>query len=129
MTAAADLSLAQVRLALAADIAAGAAFDGWSMAAVADAADLAGVDRHVAALAFADGPMAMIAAWIAQIDAAEHLYEQVRTGKARNIKITEGQVIGTTLGARLGRPRGTETRPRGVAVLPDRRNRRPSRIT
>ena len=70
MTAAADLSLAQVRLALAADIAAGAAFDGWSMAAVADAADLAGVDRHVAALAFADGPMAMIAAWIAQIDAA-----------------------------------------------------------
>ncbi|ARJ64384.1 chemotaxis protein [Magnetospirillum sp. ME-1] len=39
----------------------------------------------------------------AQIDAAEHLYEQVRTGKARNVKVEEGQVVSTTLAARLGR--------------------------
>ncbi|EME70259.1 methyl-accepting chemotaxis protein [Paramagnetospirillum caucaseum] len=39
----------------------------------------------------------------AQVAAAEQLYEQVRTGKARNIKVVEGQVVSTTLAARLGR--------------------------
>ncbi|WP_096703504.1 Tar ligand binding domain-containing protein [Magnetospirillum sp. 15-1] len=39
----------------------------------------------------------------AQIEAAEHLYEQIRAGKARNIKVEEGQVVRTTAGARLGR--------------------------
>jgi aerotaxis receptor len=39
----------------------------------------------------------------AQVEAAERLYEQVRTGKARNIKVEEGQVVSTTLGAKLGR--------------------------
>ncbi|TAN70912.1 MAG: chemotaxis protein, partial [Magnetospirillum sp.] len=39
----------------------------------------------------------------AQVEAAERLYEQVRTGKARDIKVAEGRVLSTTLGARLGR--------------------------
>ncbi|MDO8605758.1 MAG: methyl-accepting chemotaxis protein [Phaeospirillum sp.] len=39
----------------------------------------------------------------AQIEAAESLYEQVRNGTAANIRISEGRVIGTSLGARLGR--------------------------
>ena len=62
------MSLAQLRLALAPAIAEAAAFDGWSMVAVADAAQMAGVDPEVARLAFADGPMAMISAWIGHID-------------------------------------------------------------
>ena len=68
-TTPADLSLAEIRMALAPDIAEAAAFDGWSMAAVADAAEQAGVAPEAARLAFADGPMAMIGAWIAHIDA------------------------------------------------------------
>ena len=68
-TSPADLSLADLRLALAPAIAEAAAFDGWSMAAVEGAADMAGVDRDVARLAFAGGQMAMIGAWIAHIDA------------------------------------------------------------
>ncbi|BAE52358.1 methyl-accepting chemotaxis protein [Paramagnetospirillum magneticum] len=39
----------------------------------------------------------------AQVEAAEHLYEQVRSGKARNIKVEEGRVLSTTAAARLGR--------------------------
>ena len=68
-TSRADLSLADLRRALAPAIAEAAAFDGWSMAAVEGAADMAGVDRDVARLAFAGGQMAMIGAWIAHIDA------------------------------------------------------------
>jgi ubiquinone biosynthesis protein COQ9 len=45
-------------------------FDGWSAAAVATAAAQHGLDPKVAALAFADGAMAMIAAWIGSVDAA-----------------------------------------------------------
>lgn len=67
---AADLTLAEMRLALAPGIARTAAFDGWGEAAVAEAAREAGIDPTVAALAFADGPMAMIAAWIGTVDAA-----------------------------------------------------------
>ena len=82
----ADLSLAQLRLALAPHIADAAGFDGWSMAALTEAAERLDVDLEVARLAFAeDGrvkPMAMIAAWIAQIDAAmaEALPEEFLAG-------------------------------------------------
>jgi ubiquinone biosynthesis protein COQ9 len=66
----ADETLDDLRLRLAPLLAANAAFDGWSPAARDMAADQAGVDRDVAALAFKDGAMAMIAAWFASIDAA-----------------------------------------------------------
>jgi len=64
-----DLTLDELRVALAPRIAAAAVFDGWSTAAVEAAADAAGVDRDVAAYAFAGGTMDMIAAWIAHVDA------------------------------------------------------------
>ncbi|HVR90346.1 MAG TPA: COQ9 family protein [Novosphingobium sp.] len=65
----ADASLAEIRLALAPAVAQAAVFDGWSEAAVANAAQGAGVDPEVARLAFAGGAMDMIGAWIAWIDA------------------------------------------------------------
>lgn len=67
-----DETLDDLRLRLAPLIAANAAFDGWAKGAVEMAADQAGVDREVAALTFAGGPMAMIEAWFASIDAAMH---------------------------------------------------------
>ncbi|RAU23663.1 chemotaxis protein [Paramagnetospirillum kuznetsovii] len=39
----------------------------------------------------------------AQVAAAESLYEKIRNGTARNIKVEEGLVLGTTLAARLAR--------------------------
>lgn len=64
-----DLTLDQLRRALAPRIAAAAVFDGWSGEAVAAAAAEAGVDPDVAAFAFQGGAMEMIAAWIADVDA------------------------------------------------------------
>lgn len=66
----ADLTLDEVRALLAPLIADEAAFDGWSAVAVDKAAKGAGVDRAVARLAFKDGAIEMIAAWIGTIDAA-----------------------------------------------------------
>ncbi len=65
-----DMTLHEVRAALAPLIAENAAFDGWGDAARDMAAEQAGVDRDVAALAFDGGAVAMIDAWFASIDAA-----------------------------------------------------------
>lgn len=65
-----DDTLDALRQRLAPAIADAAAFDGWSEEAVLAAAQALGVDPALARYAFADGPMAMIAAWIASIDAA-----------------------------------------------------------
>jgi ubiquinone biosynthesis protein COQ9 len=69
VSAADDLTLDQLRLALAPKIAAAAAFDGWSGEALANAARELGADPDVAAYAFKGGQMAMISAWIANVDA------------------------------------------------------------
>ncbi|KLE34695.1 COQ9 family protein [Aurantiacibacter luteus] len=66
---AADATLDEIRLALAPDIALAAMFDGWSDAALVSAAEGAGVDPDVARLAFTDGPMDLIDAWVASVDA------------------------------------------------------------
>jgi len=64
-----DLTLDELRLALAPGIAEAAIFDGWSDAALDLAADQLGADRDVARLAFKDdGAMGMICAWIETID-------------------------------------------------------------
>lgn len=63
-----DMTLADLRLALAPAVAQAAVFDGWSATAIRTAAQDAGVDPHVARLAFDGGAMTMIAAWIASID-------------------------------------------------------------
>ena len=65
----ADLTLDELRLALAPGIAEAAIFDGWSNAALDMAADQLGADRDVARLAYKDdGAMGMICAWIETID-------------------------------------------------------------
>ncbi len=61
-------NLDDLRLALADDIAAAAAFDGWSDEAVRAAAQLHGIDPDAAVFAFGGGAMAMIEAWIRAID-------------------------------------------------------------
>lgn len=66
----ADPTLDEVRAALAPLVARNAAFDGWSEAAVGLAAQQAGVDPEIAALAFAGNAVAMIDTWFADIDAA-----------------------------------------------------------
>lgn len=64
-----DLTLDQLRLELAPRIAANAAFDGWSEAALEAAANEIGVAPAVAAYALPGGAMDMIDAWIASVDA------------------------------------------------------------
>lgn len=66
----ADLTLDELRLALAPEIARAAVFDGWSELAVRNAAAAAGADPDVALLAYPGGAMDMIGAWAASIDAA-----------------------------------------------------------
>ncbi|MDZ7588674.1 MAG: COQ9 family protein [Parasphingorhabdus sp.] len=65
---AADLTLEEVRAALAPKIAAQAAFDGWNEKAVRAAAMGEDIDPDIAALAFTDGAVAMIDAWFVYID-------------------------------------------------------------
>ena len=63
-------SLDDLRRQLAPTVADMAAFDGWSAEAVRAAAEQLGVDPAAAEFAFAGGPMQMIDAWLASIDAA-----------------------------------------------------------
>lgn len=65
-----DMTLDEVRAALAPGIASNAAFDGWTAAALEMAADAADIDRDVARLAFAGGAVAMIDAWFDSVDRA-----------------------------------------------------------
>lgn len=65
----ADATLDELRSALAPLVASNAAFDGWNARAVKAAAVTLGIDSDVAALCF-DGPVAMIDAWFAHVDAA-----------------------------------------------------------
>ncbi|MCA0910655.1 COQ9 family protein [Qipengyuania gaetbuli] len=64
----ADLTLDELRLALAPAIADAAIFDGWSDAALEMAADQLGADIDVARLAFKGGAIDMVFAWIEAVD-------------------------------------------------------------
>ncbi len=68
----ADMTLDELRVALAPDIAASAIFDGWNETALVAAAEMAGVDVDVAKLAFPSNgrAMDMIEAWITSVDQA-----------------------------------------------------------
>lgn len=66
----ADLTLDELRLALAPAIADAAVFDGWSDEALVMAAQQTGADIDVARLAFKDGPLGMVFAWIEAVDMA-----------------------------------------------------------
>lgn len=80
-----DATLDEIRAGLAPLIADNAAFDGWTPAALELAADTAGVDRDVAALAFKGGAVAMIAAWFAHIDTV--MAEQAPPERIGNMKV------------------------------------------
>lgn len=69
MALAADLTLDELRIELAPLIAEAAIFDGWSDTALATASEIKGIDPAVARLAFPGGPIDMIAAWVASVDA------------------------------------------------------------
>jgi ubiquinone biosynthesis protein COQ9 len=70
MGALSDLSLDDLRAALAPAVADAAVFDGWGEEAVKTAAAQAGVDEALALYAFSGGEMAMIEAWFGATDAA-----------------------------------------------------------
>ena len=70
MQAAADMTLDELRAALAPLLPGEAAFDGWSDAALAAAARSLGVPPSRAMLAFPEGAVEMIDAWFASIDRA-----------------------------------------------------------
>ncbi|NCP18943.1 MAG: COQ9 family protein [Erythrobacter sp.] len=75
MIDAADLTLDELRIALAPAIADSAIFDGWTQAALLSAAEMEGVNPALARLAYKSsgrqtGTMAMVAAWIESIDMA-----------------------------------------------------------
>lgn len=65
-----DATLDEIRAALAGDVAANAAFDGWNVRAVEAASALHRVDPDVARLAFPGGAVDMIDAWFAAVDRA-----------------------------------------------------------
>ena len=64
-----ELTLDELRLALAPEVASAAMFDGWTAQAVDNAALAFGVPAETARLAFPAGAMDMICAWIERIDA------------------------------------------------------------
>ena len=66
----ADLTLDELRLALAPAIADAAVFDGWSDEALVLAAEQMGADIDVARLAFKDGALGMVFAWVEAVDMA-----------------------------------------------------------
>lgn len=71
----AEMTLDELRIALAPDIAASAIFDGWTETALVAAAEMAGADTDIAKLAFPEKPlngraMDMIEAWVASVDVA-----------------------------------------------------------
>jgi ubiquinone biosynthesis protein COQ9 len=63
-------SLDDLRLKLAPALADAAAFDGWSEAAVREAADAVGIDPDAAVFAFSGEAMQMIEAWVRSVDKA-----------------------------------------------------------
>ena len=105
-----DLTLEELRPALAPAVADSAIFDGWGDAALDMAADIEGVERSVARLAFKGrkgpgevDPMALIVAWIDAIDsrmkaelprselATLKIRERIRALVAWRLEAVEGQ--------------------------------------
>lgn len=82
-----DLTLDEIRAELAPRIAAAAAFDGWTKAAVCAAASEIGIDEDVAAYAFRGGQMDMIEAWIGQVDDA--MEASLPAASLADVKVSE----------------------------------------
>ncbi|MCJ2188639.1 COQ9 family protein [Novosphingobium beihaiensis] len=110
-------TLEALRVQLAPAIADAAAFDGWTSEAVAQAADMAGVDRDLAAYAFRDGQMAMIAAWTGHVDA--QMAAAVPAASLSNLPVRERirRLVMARLDAAAGREEAL-TRALAVMALP-----------
>jgi len=110
-------SLDELRRQLAPAIADAAAFDGWTAEAVRQAADMAGIAPELAAFAFRDGQLAMIAAWIAHVDA--EMARAVPAASLAGVSIRER--IRRLVMARLDAVAGREealTRALAIMALP-----------
>ncbi|WP_235531727.1 COQ9 family protein [Sphingomonas sp. Leaf67] len=115
----ADLTLDELRAALAPLVAANAAFDGWNDKAVAAAAQTFGADGDVARLAFAGGAVDMIDAWFGEID--RRMIEALPADRLSAMKIRER--ITALVGARLAAVAGErEALRRALAILAMPRN-------
>lgn len=109
-----DLTLDEVRVTVAPALADAVAFDGWSEAAVRAAARQVGVDEDVAAYAFGDGPMAMIAGFSAYVDAAMEEALPRETLMAMKIRERIRALVGFRLKAWFGRE---EALRRALAIM------------
>ncbi|MEH3122859.1 MAG: COQ9 family protein [Sphingomonas phyllosphaerae] len=112
-----DLTLDEVRARLAPAIAANAAFDGWGDTARDLAAEQQGIDPDVARLAFADGPVAMIDAWFAHVDAEMAAALPPGTLAAMKIRQRITALVETRL-AVLAPEREALRRARAILALP-----------
>ena len=112
--AASDMTLAEMRAALAGPIADNAAFDGWCNVAVDTAAASLGINPASARLAFSGGAMDMIDAWIGSIDGA--MAAQLPTSELAALPIRERirRLVQFRLGAMA---QGRESLRRALAVM------------
>lgn len=108
-----DATLDELRLALAPEIALAAMFDGWSDAALVAAAEAEGIDPAVVRFAFKGGPMDMIDAWVASVDAK--MEAQFADGRLDNLPIREK--IRSLVWFRLEAIRGLEESLRRAAAI------------
>ncbi|KEQ52961.1 COQ9 family protein [Sphingobium chlorophenolicum] len=112
-----DMTLDEVRAALAPILPRHAAFDGWRMEAVTMAAQQCGIDADIAALAFPGVAMDMIDAWFASIDA--RMLEALPPEKLAALSIRKRIVslIETRL-ALLARDREALRRAQAILAMP-----------
>ena len=112
-----DMTLDEVRAALAPILPRHAAFDGWRREAVMMAAEQCGIDAGIAALAFPGGAMEMIDAWFESIDARmrEALPQEKLATLSIRMRITTLVETRLTL---LARDREALRRAQAVMAMP-----------
>jgi len=112
-----DMTLDEVRAALAPILPRHAAFDGWRREAVTMAAAQCGIDAGIAVLAFPGGAMEMIDAWFESIDSRmrEALPQEKRATLSIRMRITTLVETRLTL---LARDREALRRAQAVMAMP-----------
>ena len=112
-----DMTLDEVRAALAPILPRHAAFDGWRREAVTMAAEQCGIDAGIVALAFPGGAMEMIDAWFESIDARmrEALPQEKLATLSIRMRITTLVETRLTL---LARDREALRRAQAVMAMP-----------
>lgn len=113
----ADMTLDELRIALAPTIADMAAFDGWSDTALVQAAEIGGIDPAVARLAFPGGAIDMIAGWIASVDTAMQAAFTAEALAAMKVRVRIRTLLLFRLEA-MGRQREALRRALAIQALP-----------